>query len=192
MYGYLDESGVAGAARVDNDYFVVSLVLFPDKEAVDKCSAAIDRLRDRLGKDSTYEFHRSGNSSATKSGFAKLLPNLDFKFITIAIRKNNFKKHASYTRVAELLVREIADRFTEIKIEMDSNPLLYSEIRKQLKAKKLRYIRVKQVKSHTNNLIQLADYVVNISAKKAKRTPKSLELYRPIAGKAIYFGEVIE
>jgi hypothetical protein len=123
----------------------------------------------------------------------KLLRNLEFKFITIAIRKNNIKKRASYARLAELLIRELAARdLTEIKIEMDSNPLLYTEMSKQLKASKLRYIHIRETKSHTNNLIQLVDYVVNISSKKAKNTPDSPKLYRPIASKAIIFIDVTD
>lgn len=192
MYGYLDESGAQGVATNSNDYLVVSLVLFADETAVEKCSEAIDRLRIRLGKTSTYEFHRSSNSSATKKGFDKLLPNLDFKFITIAIRKNHLKKHATYARLAQLLVREIDDRFTDLKIVMDSNPLLFAEMRKQLRLAELHDVRIRQVKSHSNNLIQLADYVVNISSKKARRTAKSLEWYRPLAKKALYFAEITD
>ena len=88
MYGYLDESGAPGVATNENDYLVISLILSDDRESVGKCSAAIDRLRIRLGKSSSYEFHCRSNSSATKTGLSKLLLNLDFKFITIAIRKN--------------------------------------------------------------------------------------------------------
>jgi hypothetical protein len=192
MYGYLDESGSQGVANYIDDYLVVSLVLFTDKATADKCSATIDRLRAQLGVTDNYEFHRSSNSSAIQAGFLKLIPHLDFKFITIAIRKNHLKKHASYAHIAKLLAQEIAERFTELKIEMDSNPLLYTELRKQLKLAKLNYIRVKQVKSHTNNLIQLADYVVNISSKKVKRTPKSITWYRPLTGKMLAFTEITE
>jgi len=190
MYGFLDESGSVGVAQNDNDFLVVALVLFQDKEAVGRCSAAMDRLRTRLGKTDTYEFHCSNNASATKAGLLKLLPSLDFQFISIAIRKNDFKKTASYSRMADLLVREISHYCPEVKIEMDSNPTLYAEMRKQLKLNKLHKSKVKQVKSHSSNPVQLADYVANISAKKARQTPASLDWYRPIAKKVLYYTEI--
>jgi hypothetical protein len=192
MYGYLDESGTPGAADSDNDFLVVSLVLFDDEQSADKCSAAIDRLRLRLGKTSTYEFHRSHNASVSQAGFMKLLPHLEFRFITIAIKKNHSRRHASYSHLAELLVREIKSRSNKINIKMDSNPALCAELKKQTKLAKLHGVRVKEVKSHSENLIQLADYVVNLSSKKAKRMPKSIEWYRPIAKKQVAFIEITE
>ncbi|MEY8388114.1 DUF3800 domain-containing protein [Oscillospiraceae bacterium 38-13] len=166
MYGFMDESGAPGAATSYNDFLVVSLVLFSNKETMENCSAAIDRLRKRLGKTPSYEFHRSSNSPPSQREFGKLLRGLDFRFITVAIRKSKMKKHASYARITELLIREIlAQELTGLKIEMDSNPHLYAELRKHLKLRKLTSIHVKEQRSHSNNLIQLADYVVNISSK---------------------------
>jgi hypothetical protein len=120
------------------------------------------------------------------------LPRLDFRFITISIKKNRKKNYASYPEIARLLVRELESRFTEIKIEMDSNPVLHSEIKKVLCYKKLKYIRVKQAKAHSNNLIQLADYVVSLSAKKVKDVPKATEWYRPIVKKQLVLLDVRE
>jgi hypothetical protein len=190
MYGYLDESGAPGAFTNDNDFFVVSLVLFSDKETAEKCGAAIDRLRERLKLKDAYEFHRSRNSGKAQDGMMKLLPHLDFRFITISIKKTRVKNHASYQAIAKLLVREIKDRCREIKIEMDSNPVLYAELKRELHAEKLKYARVKEVKSHSNNLIQLADYVVNLSAKKVKNTPRAADLFRPLANKQLVFLDI--
>jgi hypothetical protein len=39
--------------------------------------------------------------------------------------------------MAEYLIREIADRFPDIHIEMDTNPVLYAELRRQTKKQKL-------------------------------------------------------
>jgi hypothetical protein len=190
MYGYLDESGAPGVATNDNDYLVISLVLFADKESVEKCSEAINRLRKRLNKPDDYEIHHSRNSTRPQNGFIKLIPNLDFRFITIAIRKNDSYKHASYARIAEYLIREIALRFPELLVEMDTNPVLHAELRKQIKAAKLQHVKFKQVKSTNHNLIQLADYVVAISSRKLKGTSKAIDQYRPLIKKQIYFGEI--
>ena len=190
MYGYLDESGAPGVATNDNDYLVISLVLFADKESADKCSAAIDRLRKRLNKPNDYEFHHSRNSTRPQNGFIKLIPNLDFRTITIAIRKNDSYKHASYDRMAQLLLQEIVSRFPELHLEMDSNPNLYAKIKRHAKNLNLYGIRIKQTKSHSNNLIQLADYVAALSSRKLKGTTKAIEQYRPIIHKQIVFIDI--
>jgi hypothetical protein len=192
MYGFIDESGAPGVATNDNDFLVVSLILFADKEAVDKSSTAIDRLRKRLKLKDNYEFHRSHNIASSQDGFIKLIASLDFRFISISIKKNHLRNHASYPKMADLLAREIADRFTEIHIEMDSNPVFFAELKKALKARKIKQIKMRQVKSHTNNLIQLADYVVNLSAKRVKNTQKSADWYRSIAKKRLLFLDIDE
>lgn len=191
MYGFIDESGAPGVATSSNDFLVVSLILFENKEIMETCSAAIDHLRTRLGKTSDYEFHRSSNSTVTQREFSKLIRSLDFRFITVAIRKSKTKSHASYTSVAEILVRELCVRkMDSLIIKMDSNPILFRELRKQLRNSPIESIRLRESKSRSDNLIQLADYVVNIASKKVKNTPKSPELYRAIAKKSLVFVEV--
>jgi hypothetical protein len=171
---------------------VASLVLFEDEEAAEKCSAAIDRLRIRLGKTSTYEFHRSRNASVNQSAFFNLLPSLDFTFITVAIRKNNSRRHASYARLAESLVGVLKGKVDNLRIKMDSNPTFYAELRKQLKLAELTNVKLKETKSHSDNLVQLADYVVNLSAKKVKNTKNASEWYRWIAKKQYIFLEITQ
>jgi hypothetical protein len=191
MYGYLDESGTPGVATRLNDYFVVSLVIFSDKASAEGCSMAIDQLRTKLKIPEGYEFHFSRNATKATDGFVKLLPSLDFRFITIAIRKSGSRRKASYTKIAKYLSREVASRFPHLHVEMDSNPILYAEFRRQAKIQKLE-IKFKQVKSRNHNLIQLADYVVALSSRKLKGTSRALEQYRPIANKTIVFMEITE
>jgi hypothetical protein len=191
MYGYLDESGTPGVATRLNDYFVVSLVIFLDKASTEECSMVIDQLHTKLKIPEGYEFHFSRNATKATNGFAKLLPRLDFRFITIAIRKSGSRRQASYSKIAEYLSREVASRFPQLHIEMDNNPILYAEFRRQAKIQKLE-VKFKQVKSRNHNLIQLADYVVALSSRKLKGTSKALDQYRPIANKAIVFTEITE
>ena len=172
MFGYIDESGAPGVATYNKDCLVVSLVVFNSEIARDKSIAAIEHLREKLHLPEDYEFHCSSNSTKSQTEFLKLLSTLDFRFITVVIHKNDFKKTASYTRISELVMEEIKKRFPEIKIEMDSNPILYSEFRKRIRDNKLKYIRIRQRNSRSNRLIQIADYVVNISAKKSKEYSK--------------------
>lgn len=192
MFGYIDESGAPGVATHPKDCLLVSLVLFDSEESRDKSIAAIENLRAKLHLPEDYEFHCSSNSAKPQAEFLKLLSTLDFRFITVAIHKNDFKKTASYTRMSALVMEEIGKRFPEIKIEMDSNPTLYKEFRKRIRERKLRYVKVRERDSRQSRLIQVADYVVNISAKKVKNTPTAREWYSKISKKVLAFIEVAD
>ena len=191
-YGYIDESGAPGVASYSKDCFVVSLVVFDTEEARNNGIISIKKLRQKLRLPEDYEFHCSSNSTRPQTEFLKLLPVLDFRFITVAIHKNDFKKTASYSRLAGFIVDEIGKRFSNMKIEMDSNPTLHAEIRKRLRERKLTDIKIHERDSRKNQLIQVADYVVNISAKKAKNTPKAREWYGVIAKKVLAFIEIAD
>lgn len=190
MFGYLDESGAPGVASHNKDYLTVSLVLFSSEKSKNESISEIEKLCKSLRLPDNYEFHCSSNSTKPQLAFLRLLSNLNFIFITIVIHKNDFKKTASFTRMSELIINIIEKHFPIIKIEMDSNPILYAELRKRIREKNLKNIKVRERNSRSSRLIQVADYVVNISTKKAKNTPKSCELYRFIKDKELIFLEI--
>lgn len=190
MFGYLDESGAPGVASHSKDCLAVSLVLFSSERSKIQSISEIEKLCKSLHLPDDYEFHCSSNSTKPQLAFLRLLSNLNFIFITIVIHKNDFKKTASFTRMSELIVNIIEKHFPIIKIEMDSNPILYAELRKRIREKNLKNIKVRERNSRSSRLIQVADYVVNISTKKAKNTPKSCELYRFIKDKELIFLEI--
>lgn len=190
MFGYLDESGAPGVASHNKDCLTVSLVLFSSEKSKNQSISKIEELCKLLHLPDNYEFHCSSNSTKPQLAFLRLLSNLNFIFITIVIHKNDFKKTASFTRMSELIVNIIEKHFPIIKIEMDSNPILYAELRKRIREKNLKNIKVRERNSRSSRLIQVADYVVNISTKKAKNTQKSCELYKFIKDKELIFLEI--
>jgi hypothetical protein len=190
MFGYLDESGAPGVASHNKDCLTVSLVLFSSEKSKNQSISEIEKLCKSLRLPDNYEFHCSSNSTKPQLAFLRLLSNLNFIFITIVIHKNDFKKTASFTRMSELIVNIIEKHFPIIKIEMDSNPILYAELHKRIREKNLKNIKVRERNSRSSRLIQVADYVVNISTKKAKNTQKSCELYKFIKDKELIFLEI--
>ena len=190
MFGYLDESGAPGVASHNKDCLTVSLVLFSSEKSKNQSISEIEKLCKSLRLPDNYEFHCSSNSTKPQLAFLRLLSDLNFIFITIVIHKNDFKKTASFTRMSELIVNIIEKHFPIIKIEMDSNPILYAELRKRIREKNLKNIKVRERNSRSSRLIQVADYVVNISTKKAKNTQKSCELYKFIKDKELIFLEI--
>ena len=127
LYGFMDESGSPGLAKNNNDFFVVSLVLF-EKDVVPKISRAIDRLRQRLGLPDYYEFHRKKNSKANREAFQELMENIDFKSITIVMQKRFDIKIDFYKHIARILITELASFPEPPKIKMDINPIFHRQI----------------------------------------------------------------
>jgi len=189
MIGYMDESGEPGVANHDNDYLVVSLVVFESRDTAEKCSASIERLRTRLNLPLNYEFKLSRNSNKVKTAFTALMVNLDFRTITVSIRKNDFRKTASYARIARYIANEVESNCPGISIIQDSNPILYKELNILFKESKSG-ISIKKTRSHSDNLLQLADYITGLSAKRVKGTVKAVKQYKPFISKQIYFGEI--
>ena len=155
----------------------------------DKCSAAIERFKQRLNLPDSYELKMSRNSNKVKNAFIATMVNLKFQTITVAIRKNDFKRTASYARIAGYLASEISSNCPGIRILQDSNPILYKELRTQFK-KSIDGTAIKMARSHSDNLLQLADYVVSLSAKKIKGNTKAVKQYKPFISKQIFFGEI--
>lgn len=166
IYGFVDESGAPGVATKENDFLVVGLVLFDGIDAVKDATQKMKQLRCDLGVVPSYEFHCSHNARVVQKEVLKLIERLDFCYFVVAIRKNRIKKYASYTEIAKLFVHELETLgVEEIRINMDSNPVLYYALRSQLKNAIVPYCRVKEVESRKCDLVQIADYIVNLSAK---------------------------
>ena len=181
---YIDESGVPGLANNSRDYFIVSLVIINSETKSEEIRHKIENLRIELKLPEDYEFHSSRNSIRVQKAFLALMHNLNFKFITVALKKTNRKNDVTYRRMATLLADKLKD-FKTIKVEMDSNPMLYIELKKALKNSKIKVDKIRQRNSKSSRLVQLADYVVSASGKKVKNTPKSDAWFDPISSKCI-------
>ena len=191
-YGFLDESGEPGSAKNAKDFLVISLVIFGSREEMIKSSKMVDDLRSKLNLAPSYEFHRSKNSAKIKDEFINLITKMDFKFVAISTHKKRIKGAANYALLARELATKIQQLFDGgIKIVMDSNPSLYKELSKITKVpRNERTIFIKQAKSHSDNMLQMADYVVNISAQKLKARTHGEFYFRKIAKKCLVFIEL--
>lgn len=184
--GYIDESGVPGLAIDQNDYFLVSLVIADSENSAEDIRHKIEQLRIQLKLPEDYEFHNSRNSSRVQKAFVKLMPNLHFHFITIALKKSNRRNAVTYHRAVIKLVEKLKD-FDISNIEMDSNPILYSELKKEIRNRKIKINKIRQRNSKSSRLIQLADYVVSLSSKRVKKSSRSIDQFELIRKKCIEF-----
>ncbi len=169
-FGYVDESGSPGMSHGVGDFLALSLVIFDGRDAALKCSRKIDQLRKELGKTADYEFHYSRNSTKVQRTFVQAMnTEMHFQFISIKVGKTCDRKFASYELLANILVEQLCWlKIYNIRIVMDSNPLLCRNIKLCVRKVELHNIHVKETKSHSDNLVQLTDYVVNVSCKNTR------------------------
>ena len=165
MYGFIDESGTAGARTENGDYLIISLTLFTWEEQK-KVRSTFMKLRQRLNLKKDYEFHYSRNKKVVRNAVFNEIKNFDFKFYTFAIKKDNVKRHASYANMAEKVVFLLKNA-PDIKfvIVIDENPVLLKELNKFKKLYQAKNMNFSEGSSKTNNKLQLVDYVVGSHAK---------------------------
>lgn len=187
MFGYLDESGAPGKATKQNDYFVVSLVIFKNRATRDNAINEVGYLRTALNLPDDYEFHCSRNTNKVQSAFIKLLSHLDFSFITVALKKDEYGKRATNIEIAERLIGELTELHQEIKIEMDTNFRLHDRLRKEIRKRGLTGVSIRECKSKGNQLIQIADYIANISYKYVRKPAKAKTWFYSIKKKCQTF-----
>ena len=182
-YGFMDESGSQGIAEKDNDYLVVSLVVFKNEKVVKEIDEKINNLRLKLSLPKKYEFHYSRNSNKTQRDFTKFLKGVDFEFLTISIKKDKTKKHGSYKNSIQYLLPEIINRYEEIFIEMDSNPILHKELKSSSRKLELKNLKCTQSNSKEVNMLQVADYVVGLCSRKVKGSEKAVKEFNLVLRK---------
>ena len=186
MLGYADESGEPGIKKNDNDYFVFCVVLIKNREQALDISNAINGFRRELGLSLDHEFHYSTDSKKTREEFAKFINTLNFQFINVAIKKDRYRKTASFVRMAELVLDLLDKHNLNAQVVMDTNPRLCKKLKTQKKEYNLR-VSFSEKKSRGNELIQLADYVTALKTRYIKYPHRKtvVEQYGFIAKKSL-------
>lgn len=174
MLVFIDESGDAGL-KVDegsSPYFVVTLILFQDKECAKMIDIYFEELRTQLNLHKEYEFHFTKLSHKLRENFLDAVRSFEFKYFSFVIHKENFDEtlikngrefYKFAFKEACLLAKPYLAEATVV-IDGQSSREFKQEFEKHLKAglndDELRRIKkVKMQDSHKNNLLQLADMV---------------------------------
>lgn len=175
MLVFIDESGDSGFKldRGSSEFFTVSLVVFNDVDEASRCDNRIELLKTELGKSKDWEFHFKENSHRVREEFIKAVMPYDFFYYGIIINKrllysenliNN--KDSFYKYTCGLVFENAKDKLDSaiVLIDESGNADFKKSLSKYLKKRMNDYDRkvikkVKMQKSHTNNLLQLADYI---------------------------------
>ena len=201
MLVFIDEAGdtdrkiEGGSSR----FFVISLVLF-DEEA-NACDQRISLLRRELKFSENYEFHFTENSKRIRIEFLKAIQPYNFMYFAVALNKDDQKlwgpgfstKESFYKYTCQMVFTNAMPYLDEAIVILDKsgNPEFRSRLAKYLKKRlnkdNQRIIKkIKQQKSSSNNLLQLADYISGIINRKSLDKKDWHEYYKYIAPREIW------
>jgi hypothetical protein len=206
MLVFLDESGDTGWKKIGaSRYFVVSLVIFDDNEEAEACDKRIDLLRHEQKLPEDFEFHFTENSLKLRETFLKAITPYNFSIITVSIDKESSDlihstyttKNAFYKFACHSVLLNALPYLDNATLTMDkgNSDTFYGELRRYLRNKidERDGIKIKKIKpqdSKHNNLLQLVDYCVGISARKIQDKKDWKLFYKYIAAKELSYQEL--
>lgn len=201
MLVFIDESGDTGRklGQGSSKYFVVALVVFEDYEEADACDKRIGLLRREIRKSAGFEFHFQHNSYRVRESFLKAINPYQFMYFCVVIDKDpkklwgeGFKTKESFYKYACQMVFTNAKPYLEnaiVVLDKSGSPTFRSSLTRYLRSKmngdRKIIKKLKQQKSHGNNLLQLADYVAGIVNRKYQKKKNWREYYRFIRSQEI-------
>ena len=181
MLAFVDESGDAGFKldRGSSRLLVVAMVTFESAEEAQRCDDRIASLRADLSLPSSFEFHFSHNSRRVREAFLEAVRPYDFRVHVFAVDKANplvGEQVRSSEDLQQLAMRELLEdagpylHNTTVVVDRagtrQGRSSLVVHLRRRLSAGSLASIhKLKDQRSESHNLLQLADYVVGVSAR---------------------------
>lgn len=198
MLVFVDESGDTGLKldQGSSKYFTVCLVAFDDDEEARGCDQRIQLLKKELNLPPDAEFHFRQNSNRVRETFLQAVSPYSFFYYGIAISKDptklwgeGFKNKASfYKYVCGLVFENAKSRLSNATVVIDESSSedfqqqLGSYLKKKIDRDKTTRIikKVKMQRSQSNNLLQLADYVVGVINRSVMNTKKHQDDFRRI------------
>lgn len=202
MLVFIDESGDTGL-KIDQGssrYFVVSFVIFEDDDEAVACDQRIQLLKKELGLPPDFEFHFYSNSEKVRQRFLEAVAPYNFFYLGVVVNKDpsrlwgeGFKYKESFYKYVCGLVFENAKPYlkdAKIKIDKSGRAVFRSQLARYL-SKRAREVdgqlmkSIKMERSHSNNLLQLADYVSGILNRKVQQKKNAELYYRYISSKEI-------
>lgn len=206
MLVFIDESGDTGlkVGQGSSEYFAVALVVFNDHDDAVACDQRIELLRHELGwpKGAASEFHFARNSARVRKAFFEAVAPYNFFYYVFAINKDPAKlwgpgfrdKVSFYKYTCSLVFENAKDKLQDaiVLIDKSGSDGFRRQLDHYLRAKmrdadgSSRIKKVKMQRSTSNNLLQLADYVVGaVTRSLAKSKANDVEYRKLIAHREI-------
>jgi hypothetical protein len=195
MLVFIDESGDAGLKLDEGSspHFVVTLVVFEDREEANKVDEYFEEIRHRLNLRSDFEFHFHKLSRKLRKYLLNEVAQFKFQYFSIVFLKNEIDEfeirsgkefyHFAY-KEACLVAQDFLNEATLI-VDGQSSKEFKQKLEKVLKSnlnsdssRKIK--KMKMQESHKNNLLQLADAICGSVAKCFTKNEVGGGLYRKI------------
>jgi hypothetical protein len=193
---FVDESGDPGMKlrRGASPYFIVTALLFEDRDEAMACDQKVNHVRKELGLPPTTEFHFNKSSRAVREYFLPQMAVYEFFYVAVVLDKlklygPGFRFKASfYKYVVNLVFQNAKPHLRAATVVIDRSGGL--EFRNQL----ARYLtkrmnepdgpmlikKVRTEPSHANNLLQLTDMVCGAVARSLRADKADRMAYRAL------------
>lgn len=177
MLIYIDESGDSWFKfdHWSSPFFSIALVVFNDHDEAEACSQRIDLLRRELWIPVNYEFHFKKNSDKIRQAFLEAVANYNFFYHGFVLNKKivTWKwfqyKDSFYKCICWYVFENAKEKIENATVIIDRTwsegfkYALWKYLRNKLNTKDCKRIKkVAMHRSHTDNLVQLVDYVCGV------------------------------
>ncbi|TAN33006.1 DUF3800 domain-containing protein [Patescibacteria group bacterium] len=203
MLVFIDEAGDTGRKTESGSsrYFIISLVIFDDNEDALSCDQRINLLRKELDLPSDFEFHFSFNSDKIKERFLSAIQPYRFIYFAVVIDKDPNKlwgpgfitKESFYKYACQMVFNNALPHLNNATVILDKSgsPDFRSRLAKYLRVRlntngKKVIKKLKQQRSKSNNLLQVADYITGVVSRKVQNKKDWTNYYKYVADKEIW------
>jgi hypothetical protein len=196
MLVFIDESGDPGMKGKpgSSDYFVVTAVIFEDRDEAQACDSRVDEIRLEWFKGRRFEFHFNSCSRNIRERF--LVETGKFEYVYMSFIFNKAKlygegfqyKNSFYKYAVNLLFQNLKPYLKNATVVFDrcGNRDFQNELKKYLgkrvngKGREQVVRKIKTNDSESNNLLQLADMVCGAVARYLRKAKPDHLNYRKI------------
>jgi len=196
MLVFVDESGDPGMKLDEGSsaLFIVTAVIFEDRDEALACDQKIDHIRKELGLTEKTEFHFNQSRKSVREYFLQQVAPYEYFYISVVLNKKKlygpgFQYKASfYKYTVNLVFQNAKPHLRDAIVVIDRSG--GQEFRKQLATylkKKMNekdgsslVRKVKTERSHNNNLLQLADMICGAVARSYRDDKEDRFVYRRI------------
>ena len=166
---FIDDSGDPGFRDTSSNHFVMAAAIFTDPYTAKKLSQEISNYRRTLNWRDDYEIKFSKLRKDFIKDILKLTTKYDYQIYAAAINKKSFSQLPSpnHEQLYSWLIKELLllIPFEDAKIRLDGHmsrqAMLQttSYLRREVNRSNIKKLDIKFEKSHTDNLMQLADLI---------------------------------
>lgn len=203
MLVFIDEAGDTGRkiGKGSSQLFIISLVMFDDHEEATTCDQRINLLRRELKLSENFEFHFVHNSQRVRISFLKAIQPYNFVYFAVVLDKDPqklwgpgfFTKESFYKYACQMVFTNASPYLNKAIIVLDKSgpPDFRNKLAKYLRQRintgsKMVIKKIKQQRSSSNNLLQVADYVAGVINRKFQNKKDWQDYYGFIASKEIW------